>query len=468
MTLAQIIEQHRARMAAKTTEYNARAAQLATMRDAETVDEALVADLRAANAATGAELDQMTAQLTDYEAELARDEAVSRLSREVVPAARRPAYDQVARVGTEERTYRPDRDPKGVNFARDVASAALGNWQSMERLGRHQQEELVERGDQYGTDTRAERAVGTGAFSGLVVPQYLTDMFAPMATAGRPFADAMNHHDLPATGMVANIGRGTTGTSAALQAAEGNALSESDYDDTLLSIPIQTAGGKQTVSRQGIDRGVNVEDTIMQDLVRRQAVVVDSTCLNQAVTGLSAVATVTAYTDASPTVVENYPKLIEGLSKVEAALMDVASGNNLAVMHSRRWYWLQNGLSSTWPLIGQPGIVTQTLGANYAERYGNGVRGLLPNGTPVIVDNNIVTNLGVGTNEDEEYLVDKEECHLWEDPAAPLFIRADQPLAGNLQILLVVYSYFAYTHARYAQAQKIGGTGLVVPAFTGV
>ena len=87
---------------------------------------------------------------------------------------------------------------------------------------------------------------------------------------------------------------------------------------------------------------------------------------------------------------------------------------------------------------------------NYAERYGKGVRGVLPNGTPVVVDNNIATNLGAGTNEDEIYSARKNECHLWEDPNAPLFIRAEQTKAANLGVLLVVYGYFAYTFGRYA------------------
>lgn len=469
-TIAQLIEQLRARTADRLRDRNANAAQLAALRDVELagqpVDAAEVARLRAANVALDAELDQVQAQIADLRSEQERDEAADRLAREVHPGAARPAYDRQARVGAEERTYRPDRDRTGALFAADVAAAYLGNEMARQRLADHMREERVERG--YEADPRAERAVGTGAFSGLVVPQYLTDMFAPMATAGRPFADAMRRHVLPATGMVVNIGRGTTGTSAALQASEGAALSSTDYDDTLLAIAVQTAGGQQVVSRQGLDRGVNVEDTIMDDLVRRHASIIDSTVLNQAVTGLSAVATVTAYTDASPTVVENYAKIIEGLSKVEAALMDVASGDNLAVMHSRRWYWLNNALTTAWPAMSQPDILEKTLGANYGERYGNGIRGVLPNGTPVVVDNNIVTNLGAGTNEDEEYLVDRQECHLWEDPDAPLFIRADQTLAANLQVVLVVYSYFAYTHTRYAHSQKVGGTGLVTPTFTGV
>jgi hypothetical protein len=98
--------------------------------------------------------------------------------------------------------------------------------------------------------------------------------------------------------------------------------------------------------------------------------------------------------------------------------------------------------------------------------YGSGPRGVLPCGLEVIVDNNIATNLGAGTNEDEIYVVPASECHLWEDPNAPLFIRAEQPAAASLGVLLVAYSYFAYTFGRYANGmQKVGGTGLITPSF---
>ncbi|WP_199444461.1 phage major capsid protein [Umezawaea beigongshangensis] len=466
MTIAQLIAQLRGQMATKLQARNTHADTLASLRSAATVDEAAVKVERDAKDALDAEIDALQARVADLEAEQARDDAADRLARQVAPGADRPAYDQVARVGAEERTYRPDTDKRGTAFARDVASAALGDYAAQGRLARHMQEEHVERGA--AVALAQERAVGTGAFTGLVIPQYLTELFAPAATTGRPFADACRHHDLPETGMVVNIGKITQGTAVDNQAAENTAVAESDIDDTLLSIPVQTAAGQQTVSRQGVDRGVAVEDTILEDLYRRYAVNLDSKLINQAGTGLTNVATPTTYTDATPTVEELYPKTIEGLSKVEASLLDMASGDNLAVMHSRRWYWLQQGLSTKFPLISQPGIVAQTLGANYAERYGNGIRGILPNGTPVVVDNNIAINLGAGTNEDEIYLVDRQECHLWEDPNAPMLIRADQTKAATLGLLLVVYGYFAYTHARYPQAQKVSGTGLITPAFTGV
>jgi hypothetical protein len=91
---------------------------------------------------------------------------------------------------------------------------------------------------------------------------------------------------------------------------------------------------------------------------------------------------------------------------------------------------------------------------------------VLPCGLEVIVDNNIATNLGAGTNEDELYVVPASECHLWEDPNAPFFIRAEQPAAGSLGVLLVAYSYFAYTFGRYSNGmQKVNGTGNITPQF---
>lgn len=416
------------------------------------------------------EIEAQRAKIAEYEDELRRDEAADRLSREVHPGAPAPgAGTSTVRVGQEPRTYMRETDPKGVQFLRDVALSYTGNPSAMSRLQDHMREEIVER-EAAGTPLlergdQQNRAVGTGAFTGLVVPQYLTDMFAPAAKAGRPFADACRHHDLPEQGMTVSIGRLTTPTNTGLQASEGAAVTEQDADDTLLTINVQTNAGQQTVSRQGVDRGAGVDDTLLEDLFRSYGTTLDSTLLNQATTGLSASATSIAYTDGTPTAAELYPKLLQGPAQVEAAMLDQDQGDTFAVMHSRRWYWIQSQLSTSWPVMAQPGVPGQNSGVNYGEKYGSGFRGLLPAGVPVIVDNNIATNLGAGTNEDEIYFGAKNELHLWEDPSAPMFIRADQTKAANLQILLVVYGYFAYTFGRRPHAQKINGTGLVTPAF---
>jgi hypothetical protein len=389
----------------------------------------------------------------------ANDLALAQRTADPKTEAKLPSYDRVARVGSEERTYHRGADRVGTGFLRDVINQHLyRDIESEQRLLRHMQEERVERG-QY-----LERAAGTGAFAGLVVPQYLADMKAPAVAARRPFADICNKHALPSSGMTVNISRITTATSVALQATENSAVSATDIDDTLLTENVQTAAGQQTISRQAIERGTGVEETVLDDLFRRYATTLDSTLINQASTGLAAVAQNVAYADATPTTAELWPKLHNALANSEAALLGQATPD-FAVMHSRRWYWMQSQVGTTWPFFGQPGIATQAGGQNLATTYGSGARGVLPNGCVAIVDNNIGTTLGAGT-EDEIYVVASDECHLWEDPNAPVFIRAEQAAAASLGVLLVLYGYFAYSFRRYSNAHaKVSGTGLIAPTF---
>jgi hypothetical protein len=459
-TIRALIDKIKGDIATKLGERNEKAARLAELRGQDAPDETEVATVRAAQTALDAEIDALNARRQELETEQARDEAMDKLASEVVPAARRPSYDGVARVGQEKRQYNPDYDKKGDRFLADVAMQFRFNDPgATERLARHMSEESVERSQ------HLERAVGTGAFAGLTVPQYLTDLYAPATAALRPFADVgCNHHDLPPSGMTVNISRITTASAVALQASENSAVQETDMDDTLLTANVQTVAGQQTVSLQAIERGTGIEDVTVQDLMNRYATTLDSTLINQAVTGLSAVATATAYTDATPTVPELYPKILGANAGVEAALLAMGYPTHVT-MHSRRWNWLQSQMSATWPLMAQPGIPVQAIGQNNGSAYGDGVRGVLPNGLQVIVDNNISTALGAGT-EDELYLTPKSECHLWEDPAAPMYIRAEQTKAASLGVLLVVYGWFAYTFGRYANGMgKVNGTGMIAPTF---
>ena len=374
-------------------------------------------------------------------------------------AAQKPAYDQVARIGNEERTYHRGNSGKGGLFVRDVVRQFLfRDMEADNRLARHMQEERVERG-QY-----LQRASNTGNFAGLVVPQYLTEMYAPAIAALRPFADICNKHDLPADGMTVNISRITTPTQVQLQASENVDVGGTDIDDTLLTENVLTAAGKAILSRQAIERGTGIEDVTMSDLQRRFATTLDSTLITQATTGLSALGVSVAYNDATPTGAELYPKILGALAGGEAALLAQAIPNFI-VMHSRRWHWLSSQMTSTWPLINQPGYGVQAAGISTGVGYNQGVRGILPNGLLVVVDNNIGTTLGAGT-EDEAYVVASDECHLWEDPNAPQFIRADQVQSATLGVQLVLYGYFAYSFRRYASAvQKINGTGMIAPVF---
>jgi hypothetical protein len=456
-------------LAAKLEARRAATAAIEAVRSNTAATDADATAAVAARAAIDADIDALQVRSTELDAEIARDEAMERLQAQVVPnsgarGGTLPGTGANVRVTGEPLTYRRDNDPNGRAFMRDVGMAFLHGSrarESNERLDRHTDEMRVEK-----AEYMDRVATTTSAFAGLVVPQYLTDMYAPKARAMRPFADACNHHDLPEAGMVLNLSTITTGTSAALQASENAAVSETNIDDTLLAVAVQTNAAAQSMSRQAIERGTGTEEVTLQDMYRAYATVLDSTLINQATTGLAASATTLTYTDASPTGPEIYGQVIAGLSGVEGVMLNMASGDNIVVMHSRRWYSLQSSMTATFPLFGQG--MGNFVGENLQEKYGSGARGRLPNGTPIIVDNNIVTNLGGSTNQDEIYVADQQECHLWEDPAAPVLIRAEQTQAKNLDIDFVLYGFFAYTFSRYAgQAQKVTGTGLTPPTFTG-
>lgn len=467
MTITELIARKREEIAANLKERAAVVAELAELRGVSTMSEeqearaaALLDEKNELDAARG----KIETDVATLEAERAADEAADERAKVVVPGAASPSESRETSttvVTREARTYNPDTDKRGKQFLRDVAASFVGNFDARERLRRHMQEEFTERGSDF-----AARAVGTGAFTGLVVPQYLTDLVAPAVAASRPFADICNKHDLPDTGTTVNISRITTATSAAAQSAENAAVSETNIDDTLLTETMFTVSGQQTMSRQSIDRGTGTEEITLDDLVRRYHTALDSKLLNDATTGLTNVAGSVTYTDASPTAAELYPKLLNAQANMEAVFLDQGVGNVYAVMHSRRWAWLQSQVGTSWPFINTPGIPVQAGGVATSAGYAQGVRGILPNGVQVIVDNNIATNLGAGTNEDEVYIVNASELHLWEDSSAPLFIRAEQPAAASLGVLLVVYGYAAYSFRRYTNGhQKIAGTGLVTPTF---
>jgi HK97 family phage major capsid protein len=429
-----------------------------------------IAELHAARDQYRKDMAGAKKKLEDAKRVKSEDAAIAEESRQAVPTgAQRATREQRVKVGKEERTYHPGNDRRGAQFLRDVSRQFLYNDVGANaRLSQHMAEERVERADQF----METRAAGTGAFTGLVVPQYLTDLKAPAVAALRPFANICNHHDLPADGMSVNISRITTATSAALQASENSAVSETNIDDTLLTENVQTVAGQQTLSRQAIDRGTGIEETVLDDLFRRYATTLDSTLINQATTGLSAVATSTAFTTATPAFMSAtaadslYGKLLSAASGVEAALLAYGSPTHV-VMHSRRWWWIQSKVAAVWPGVSQPGgIPTQAGGLNVGAGYDQGSRGTLPNGLTVIVDNNVSTILGTGTNEDEIYVVPASECHLWEDPSAPVFIRAEQPAAASLGVLLVLYGYMAYSLRRYSNGMaKVNGTGNGPPIF---
>ena len=362
-----------------------------------------------------------------------------------------------ARVTREARTYTPE---SGQSFVKDAFTAKFNNdYAAQERLARHTREEEIERRD-----------VGTGNFAGLVVPQYLVDLAAPLARAGRPTADfATSKHALPAAGMTLNISRMTTGTSTAIQAAENDAISETNADDTLLTVDVRTIAGQQDISKQAIERGTGIDQFIIQDLIRGWHTTLDNQILNGAGTsgeirGLattSGINTVT-YTDAAPTVAALYPKLADAYQQIQT---DVFMNPTHWIMHPRRLAFLLSGVDlQDRPLVlpALNGPMNAVATGQGAASYGNSGYTLM--GLPIIVDANIRTT--IAGDQDEIYCVTAPELHLWEQAGSPFALNFDATGAGSLTIKSVVYGYAAFTAGRYPAASSvINGTGLATPTF---
>lgn len=457
--MARLVEQINARISIR----NGYADDLEQARSAEVPDEASITALREKQAAVDAELIDLDARREALAREIEDDERVARLQAITSPTS--APQDQRERTGsaqvTEPRTYSRESDPQGVTFLRDVARAAMGNYRAQDRLRAHEREERTERGDEV-----FERAVTGDGSPGTIVPQYLLDMYTPKGRPGRRFADQCRAHPLPPGGLRMDLPRQTAKTAVGLQAAELDTVTESDYDDEVISVPVRTAAGSQTISRQFAERGTGGDEIVFEDMLRAYDSDLDSLLLNSATWGLLAVATAVTYTDADPTAQELYRKILGSGAAIEDVLEDLDEADLFTLMRGSRWKWLQGEFSDKFPFIAQPGFGPLAVGGSNGEGYKSAVRGSLPNGGAVVTDNNLPKNLGTGTNQDTVVVVSRQEAHLWEDPAAPLFIRAEQSQVKKLGIDLVVYGYFAAYFNRVPGAhQKITGTGLVPPVF---
>jgi HK97 family phage major capsid protein len=354
----------------------------------------------------------------------------------------------------------PDMYRKGGDhsFIADAWSSRQGDYKAQERLNKHQDFEA--------------RDVGTGAFTGLVVPQYLVDEYAPIARAGSAFYNAVPKKDLPAYGNKIEISRITTGSAAAEQASENSAVQETNMDDTLLTVNVDTIAGQQDVSRQALERGgqpgFSMENIIFQDLVAAYFGKLDELMIEGSgssgqplgIRNVSGQNTVT-YTDGTPTVGEAFPKLADAVQKVNANRFAPAQA---IIMHPRRWGFFTAGVDgNSRPLVLPAGNnPDNAVGVGDAAAYGNVVGNLL--GLPVITDANITTTDGGGNDQDQIYVVKADDHILFEDNLFQL--KFEETNAGSLTTKMVVYGYVAFASGRYPTGiTKIQGTGLITPSF---
>ena len=100
--------------------------------------------------------------------------------------------------------YNKERDQRGErSFYSDLYNSERGDVNAHARISQFQAE---------------ERATGTAAYAGLVVPQYLVEQAAVLARAGRPFADTCQSLQIPDEGPPAVRSRGRPAPAAQVRA----------------------------------------------------------------------------------------------------------------------------------------------------------------------------------------------------------------------------------------------------------
>lgn len=402
---------------------------------------------------------RMRKELDQLRADHAEDERVAALSRIMIPTGvGMPIREQGTATVSHREVYSREGAARGErSFLTDLFRAQLlQDPQAAQRLADH------------GATVAPQhsRDVGTSSVAGFTPPQYLINLFAEFARAGRPVANLATPLPLPERGMKVTVPRITTPTQVGVQSAEAGAVTDSDPDDTLLEVDVVTVAGYVDVSRQAVERGELVEEVLFADLAAAYNATLDAQCLNgtglngqhlglRNVSGVNGV----AYTDSSPTLPELYPILAKAAGLIVSGRF---TGPTHFVMHPTTWAWLVSRLDTTNRPLVVPGGQgpSNALGNTTAPAYGGFAGNLL--GVPVVLDGNVGTAYGTGTDQTEIYCVAASDMILWEDASkAPAQLRFDDVLSGTLQCRLLAYGFSAFTAGRQPKAVSvISGTGL--------
>ncbi|NUO35880.1 MAG: phage major capsid protein [Nocardioidaceae bacterium] len=361
-------------------------------------------------------------------------------------------------VGSEPETYRKDGQ---FSYFRDLTMVSLNRADSgaRARLERNNREVEVE-----------TRALSTtdGAGGDFVPPLWMINDYVELARTARPTADRVRNETLPGGTDQVNVPKILTGTAVAEQATQNTAVQNTDATTGSVAANVATLAGQQILPVQLIEQSpLNMDTILLADLAADYAAKVDLFVLNNNAankmgllqqTGTNAV----TYTSASPTVALLWSKLADAIQQVTTNRF---LPPDTIVMHPRRWAYLLAATDSAGrPIIGvDNGPTFNSLGTSTGVASANGVVGRIA-GLDVVVDPQVPTNLGAGTNQDPIIVFRSSDSILWE--GAPHAEAFRETKADQLSVLLRFYRYAAFTTARYAKSVSvINGTGLVAPTF---
>ena len=456
MTLDQLLASARESLSSLLAERANRTSALATMRDQVGTDaaitEASVTEAISARDALDPQIEAATARVTELEGELARDNAAAALAAQHAPSR---AVASGITVGAEPETYRRNGEH---SYFRDLWMAqSYGRQDATERLARNDAEVRTSNGVT-GTD---------GAIGEFVPPIWLVGEFEKLARPGRVIADQVRRETLPGGTDSISLPLITGGSSIAEQ-TQGSALSQTDMATSSATAAVTTLGGIERASIQLVEQSaINIDTVILADLAAEYAKVLDTFVVNNNATGKKGLLNVTGinavtYTDASPTVPEIWPKLVDAKRQIHAGRYLPATH---VFMHPDRWAWFEaaldannrpyvsDDLASAIPLLG-------STDGNVPEGLAGKIRGF---NLPVFLDPNIPTTLGGGT-EDRIIFTRSQDITLYESAVRAETFRETDAKTG--QIVFRVYAYVALMSARAPKAiSVISGTGVAAPSW---
>jgi len=295
----------------------------------------------------------------------------------------------------------------------------------------------LERRDVTSADPGASGFVTSGA------PSYVAEEFAVAARSQGRLAAALRTAPLPDEGRDVGIPRVTTAPTAAVQATEGTAPSETDLDAELPAprSPKALIAGMADVSQQAVHfTEPGLDEVIAGELGRAIGAQLDAQALLGAGsvgetlglvnwTGINEV----AYTDAAPTIAKFQSKCWE----LYRTLAETATGfgtsdpeQYVTVLAPRRFAYLATDVARARTA---PGELVQC-GA---------------------------IRLTISTNQDEVVMLDRSQAILYLGPVT--FSANVEPLSGTLQVRFVARQYAALVVKQPAAIARLSGTGLVAP-----
>lgn len=289
---------------------------------------------------------------------------------------------------------------------------------------------------------RRDVTAASGAANFLAVaPGYIADAFAASARSQARLADALPVRELP-KGKEIKVPRLSTGASSDVHDPEGSAADETDIVGAAASSPVAMVQGIQDFSQQAADWVLPEADELLAaELGRSLGADLDEQILlgsgaNGQTEGLVSTTGIieNTYTQASPTAVTLSAALWDGYAAVAGPSGYGTSDPDefLTIVHPRRYAQLA-GLPAT--LNAHPGDVVQC-GA-------------------------VRTDRGAGTNEDEAFVLARDESFVALGPVRFLAI-VDFAGAGNLQIRFVARQFMSAMWGRAPESVcRISGTGLV-------